>query len=220
MVVKTRIAPTMKTAREEILDKILGATAHSVPSRYVDVARSYSAAGKLDREARVELFADRLHDYGAVLYRCAPENVRGTIEQAVVSRGKRSLVIPHGLSREWLPDSAVFRVDDGLTYSELDRCEGVLTGSALAIATTGTIVLRHSREEGRRALTLIPDYHLCVVEASQIVETVVEGVRVMSAWTGALLTTVSGPSATSDIEMTRIKGVHGPRTLDVIVIQA
>ena len=84
---------------------------------------------------------------------------------------------------------------------------------------TGTIVLRHSPDEGRRALTLIPDYHLCVVFANQVLETVSQGIREMANFGSAPLTTISGPSATSDIEMTRIKGVHGPRTLDVILVE-
>jgi len=87
----------------------------------------------------------------------------------------------------------------------------------VAVALSGTIILRHSFAQGRRALTLIPDYHLCIVEASQIVETVAEGIRALDNPTEPI-TTISGPSATADIEMTRIKGVHGPRTLDVILV--
>jgi L-lactate dehydrogenase complex protein LldG len=126
--------------------------------------------------------------------------------------------VPLGIPNDWLPHGFLFQRDTGLNYQEIDKSEGVLTGCAVAIALTGTIVLRHSESEGRRALTLVPDYHLCVVHEQQIVETVPEGIAQMSAYAPAPITTISGPSATSDIEMTRIKGVHGPRTLEVILV--
>jgi L-lactate dehydrogenase complex protein LldG len=129
------------------------------------------------------------------------------------------LLAPPGIPEHWLPYHIEFTADDNLPYDVLDRSEGVLTGCALAIARTGTIVLRHSSEEGRRALTLIPDYHLCVVYGRQVVETVPEAIREMLDFGTAPITTISGPSATSDIEMTRVKGVHGPRTLDVILVE-
>ena len=111
-----------------------------------------------------------------------------------------------------------FTPDAGLSFDDLDCSEGVLTGCSFAIANTGTIVLRHAAGEGRRALTLIPDYHLCVVLAGQVVHTVPEALRGVAEGRPALLTTISGPSATADIEMTRIRGVHGPRTLDVVLV--
>jgi L-lactate dehydrogenase complex protein LldG len=141
-----------------------------------------------------------------------------TIARALAARNKHSMMIPVNLPKQWMPESISFRKDDGLRCDELDNAEGVLTGCALAIAATGTIVLCHSAGEGRRALTLIPDYHLCIVLSNQVVETVVEGVRAMTAFGKMPLTTISGPSATSDIEMTRIQGVHGPRILDVILV--
>lgn len=132
-------------------------------------------------------------------------------------RGKTALVVPGGVPRAWLPRSLGVVEDSGLSYEALDRSEGVLTACTLAIAATGTIVLRHDPAEGRRALTLVPDYHLCVVFHDQIVRTVPEAMRRLSALGPGLVTTISGPSATADIEMTRIRGVHGPRTLDVVV---
>jgi L-lactate dehydrogenase complex protein LldG len=128
------------------------------------------------------------------------------------------MVVPPGFPREWLPHGWEFVVDDGLSHQDLDRIDGVLTTCTVAIALTGTIVLQHSPGEGRRVLTLVPDYHLCVVEAEQIVETVPEGIRRLCALNPSVATTISGPSATADIEMTRIRGVHGPRTLDVILV--
>lgn len=169
--------------------------------------------------ARLDLFVDRLHDYDAIVYRNNELRIRETIAGVMTQRGKSGLLIPAGLPAEWLPAGFSFVSDSGLSYSDIDASQGVLTGCALAIAMTGTIVLRHSAGEGRRALTLIPDYHLCVVFANQVVETVSQGIREMANFAGVPLTTISGPSATSDIEMTRIKGVHGPRTLDVILIE-
>ena len=207
------------TAKEEILQKIRSAVSTSAPaSDYSSIPRDYPQRGTLDEAGRLRLFEDRLLDYDAVVYQCSKPEIRQTIQKAAANRGKHSLVIPEEFPREHRPDSLQFRTDALLSYGELDRSEGVLTGCALAIAVTGTIVLRHSRSEGRRALTLIPDYHLCIVYTAQIVETVVEGVRQMAAFGNFPLTTISGPSATSDIEMTRVKGVHGPRFLDVILV--
>jgi L-lactate dehydrogenase complex protein LldG len=134
-------------------------------------------------------------------------------------RGKRSLLIPPHLPPEWLPSDMEFIPDRDLTFAELDASEGALTACTVAISFTGTIILSHSAHEGRRALTLIPDYHLCIVRADQVVETVPEGIRKLRDFQTRPITTISGPSATADIEMTRIKGVHGPRTLDVILMQ-
>jgi L-lactate dehydrogenase complex protein LldG len=215
----------MSAAKYEILGKIRAALASPggarSPDRAADYAatpRAYVQAGSLDDASRLDLFADRLHDYNAVVYRCAEDELASTIAHALEARGKKRMVIAHDLPDSWLPPDFDFLRDAGLDYVALDESEGVLTGCAVAIAFTGTIVLRHSTGGARRALTLIPDYHLCVVFADQLVETVPEGTRKMRAFGTAPITTVSGPSATSDIEMTRVKGVHGPRTLDVILV--
>jgi L-lactate dehydrogenase complex protein LldG len=211
----------VNSAKDEILEKIRRARNNGSSDRasdYATVARDYQRHGNLDAEPRLNLFAQRLSDYDAVVYRCSKMELPKTIAQALAARSKRRLVVPQGLPSEWLPQTCEFVRDGGLTYEEIDRSEGVLTGCAAAIALTGTIVLRHSSAEGRRALTLIPDYHLCVVHAEQVVETVPEGIRIVAGWNRVAITTISGPSATSDIEMTRVKGVHGPRTLDVILV--
>jgi L-lactate dehydrogenase complex protein LldG len=184
----------MSAAKQEILARIRTGLKQQGRDRtweYGSIVRAYEQSGGLDREGRLALFTERLEDYGAEVHRCGEEDVA--------------------------PASFHFVEDRNLPYSEIDSSEGVLTMCVVAIAMTGTIVLRHSSEEGRRALTLIPDYHLCVVRESQVVETVAEGIRLMRGFYPFPITTISGPSATSDIEMTRIKGVHGPRILEVIL---
>lgn len=211
----------MNDARQEILGRIrqsLGAVSSNRAENYEEVARHYTQAGTLDAESKLALFEERLRDYDAIVYRCSRATLRQTIAEALRQRGKRQMLIPEGIDPECLPaDAAEFVRDRDLSYEQLDRSQGVLTTCATAIAISGTIVLRHSASEGRRALTLIPDYHLCIVRANQVVETVAEGIRALGSPTEPV-TTISGPSATADIEMTRIKGVHGPRTLDVIIV--
>jgi L-lactate dehydrogenase complex protein LldG len=210
----------MSGAKKEILDKIRSALSRSTRPgiAYETLERHYRKAGTLDAQERLLLFEDRLHDYGSEVFIRSEEQLPATIAHALISRGKHDLILPAAIPDRWLPDGFAFRRDENISYEELDRSQGVLTGCALAIAETGTIVLRHSEQEGRRALTLIPDYHLCVVYAEQIVELVVEGFRKMNEFSRAPITTISGPSATSDIEMTRVQGVHGPRTMDVILV--
>jgi L-lactate dehydrogenase complex protein LldG len=133
-------------------------------------------------------------------------------------RKVRRMVVPVGLAAEWLPGGVEFVVDEDLAATELDVVDGVMTGATLAIAETGTVVLQNVAGQGRRAVTLVPDYHLCVVRMEDVVETVPEAMDRLQATAGLATTFVSGPSATADIEMTRIKGVHGPRFLDVILV--
>ncbi len=209
------------TARDEILARVRGALPERNPDQrlveYEAIGREYHVGSGRSREETVELFRDRLKDYNAIVHRCAAGAVAECITAVLTARKKSGLLTPDGIDATWLPATHSFPRDGGLTYADMDSSEGVLTGCAIAIAMTGTIVVRHSPQLGRRALTLVPDYHLCVVEESQIVETVPEGIRRMSSLLPAPLTTISGPSATSDIEMIRVKGVHGPRTLEVIL---
>jgi L-lactate dehydrogenase complex protein LldG len=125
-----------------------------------------------------------------------------------------------GLPVEWLADGVEFVVDVGMGAAALDAVDGVMTASTLAIAETGTIVLQGVAGQGRRAVSLVPDYHLCVVDAASVVETVPEAMARLQGTAGLATTFISGPSATADIEMTRIKGVHGPRFLDVLLVSA
>ena len=211
------------SAKTEILGRVrdaLGDRAMTREADYEAIARAYHRSGARDPHDRLRLLVERLEDYDASVHRCPAEELPTTIGRVLDGRGKGGLVIPEDLPLKWLPPAFEFVPDAGLSTLELDRSEGVLTGCTVAIALTGTIVLRHAATEGRRALTLIPDYHLCIVREDQVVETVAEGLDRASSESSGLLTTISGPSSTADIEMTRIKGVHGPRTLDVILVAA
>jgi L-lactate dehydrogenase complex protein LldG len=142
------------------------------------------------------------------------------LQQLCREAGAERLAVPSDLPGEWRPENVELTTDDDLSAQTLDTLDGALTGCALAIAETGTIVLDGGDTQGRRALSLVPDYHLCVVEADSIVATVPEAVRKLdpAVKEGRPLTFISGPSATSDIELNRVEGVHGPRTLHVVVL--
>jgi L-lactate dehydrogenase complex protein LldG len=167
----------------------------------------------------LELLEDRLLDYDARVVRAGPAEVAAAAGRMLGDRKFRRMVVPRGVAAEWLPGGVEFVVDEGLAAAELDAVDGVMTGATLAIAETGTVVLQNVAGQGRRAVTLVPDYHLCVVRVEDVVETVPEAMERLQATAGLATTFVSGPSATADIEMTRIKGVHGPRFLDVILVE-
>ena len=188
----------MTNARSAILARIHEARTQSAsPVKIYDqIERSYRQHSTLDRQQTLDLFEDRLQDYGAKVTRCEPHAIRQAVASAARSGGKKLLLVPAGLPKEWQPDDLGFTVDKGLSYEVLDEAEGVLTGCALAIAETGTLVLRHNEQEGRRALSLIPDYLLCVVQAEQVIASVVEGIRRCAAYHPMPITTISGPSAT------------------------
>ena len=166
----------------------------------------------------LELLTDRLLEYDAGVYRAAPEGIAAAVGEILAGRGKRGLAIPAGVPAEWLPQGYEFTLAEGFDAYQLDATEGVLTGCSVAIAETGSIVLQNAAAQGARILSLVPDYHLCVVFAGQIVEEVPEAFAGLKATSTLPTTFISGPSATADIEMTRIKGVHGPRFLDVLLV--
>ncbi len=172
----------------------------------------------MERAALLHLLEDRLRDYDAGVYRTDAAGLRGVVGGVLSERGKRRIAIPAGLSADWLPEGVAFVEDAGVDIGTIDGCDGVLTGATLAIAETGTIVLQNAPGQGRRALTLLPDYHLCVVDAASVVQTVPEAMALLEVTAHKATTFFSGPSATADIEMTRIKGVHGPRFVDVILL--
>jgi L-lactate dehydrogenase complex protein LldG len=210
------------SSKSEILRQIRAAnggtsTAQAARKGWDTVQRNYKRTGLQRPEAMLELLEDRLRDYDATVIRSDRQNLALSVAQRLEERCKQRMVIPAGIPLEWLPKGFTFVVDGGLTPAELDTFDGVLTGSTVAIAETGTVVLQNVPGQGRRAVSLVPDYHLCLVHIEDIVETVPEAIKLLQN-TAALATTfISGPSATADIEMTRIKGVHGPRVMDVIL---
>jgi L-lactate dehydrogenase complex protein LldG len=182
------------------------------------LARGYQREATRGTEAVLELLEDRLRDYDAHVVRVGRADVAATVAKRLGERGKKRMLVPVGIAAEWLPVGFEFVVDAGMTAADLDGFDGVMTGATVAIAETGTVVLQNVPGQGRRAVTLVPDYHLCLVRAEDVVETVPEAMERLQGTAGLATTFVSGPSATADIEMTRIKGVHGPRYLDVILI--
>jgi L-lactate dehydrogenase complex protein LldG len=160
-------------------------------------------------------FAQRVADYHATVRDA--DDLAATIARVCAEHGARRLGVPTGLLEGWQPDDLELVEDDGLSAHELDALDGALTGCALAIAETGTIVLDGRERSGRRALTLVPDLHFCLVERAHVVATVSEAIRALEGARGPF-TFVSGPSATSDIELDRVEGVHGPRRLEVLLV--
>ncbi len=209
------------SAREEVLARVRRAHAVAPPEEraYADLARDYRTTSDLAAETLVERLVDRLLDYKALVRHCTPGEVGRTVATALAERGARSVVVPAGLEPDWLAVvKSEVRVDEGqLTVAELDAVDGVVTGCAVAVAETGTLVLDGSPGQGRRVVTLIPDYHLCVVRADQVVADVPQLVAAVDLTRP--VTMISGPSATSDIELNRVEGVHGPRTLEVVVVE-
>jgi L-lactate dehydrogenase complex protein LldG len=209
----------MSAARDGILARIRSALGDARRTAAAPVACDYRVSDGLPPAERLELFSTRVHEYKAVLRRVAPDALAATIAEACASRGVRRLALPADVPPEWVPSGVEALRDPGLTVAQLDECDGVLTGCALAIAQTGTVVLDAGPLQGRRALTLVPDYHLCVVRAEQVVGLVPEAVRRLGETSATRpITFISGPSATSDIELNRVEGVHGPRTLEVVLV--
>jgi L-lactate dehydrogenase complex protein LldG len=209
-------------AREEVLARIAAAHRAALPPNlpYESISRDYRTTSDSSTEAMTGLLIDRLVDYRALVRQCSVYDLGPTIATALSDRGAQTVVAPDGLDPSWMASLAgellIDRPNDQLSVSELDAADGVITGCAVAIAETGTLILDGSSSQGRRVLTLIPDYHLCVVFPDQIVSDVPEALARLEATRP--LTMISGPSATSDIELNRVEGVHGPRTLEVIIV--
>jgi L-lactate dehydrogenase complex protein LldG len=207
-------------ARDEILARIR--TALRDRPNAPPVSRDYRTADHPDDRhpaALLELLADRLVDYRATVRRSGPDGVPAAVATALRERGARRIVAPTGVPAAWLGDVAgvEFVADDPPpTPAQLDALDGTITSCAVAIAETGTIVLDAGAGQGRRALTLVPDYHLVVVPSDRVVPSVPAAIARLDATRP--LTWISGPSATSDIELQRIEGVHGPRTLEAILV--
>jgi len=205
------------TGRDEVLARIRTALGDRPPGPDATIPRGYRAATGIDQRQLLDLLADRLHDYGCAVRRAAPDQLMAAVAAALADRGARRVVVPAGLGLTGLPDDIELVDGDGLSPAALDAADGVITGAAVAIAETGTIVLDGSAGQGRRALSLVPDYHLCLLRAGQVVGLVGEALARLDP--ARPLTWISGPSATSDIELDRVNGVHGPRTLEVILTE-
>jgi L-lactate dehydrogenase complex protein LldG len=205
-------------ARAQILGRIRSALADVGPEAPAPIRREYGRGGSLGPEALAALFTDRVRDYAAQAERVEGPDVGAAVRAGCARLGIDRLLVAPGVPREWRPEGA--EQDDGRSAAQLDAVDGVLTGCAIAIAETGTLVLDGRPPCGRRSLTLVPDRHICVVRAEQIVERVPEAIAALGprvAAEGAPITFVSGSSATSDIELERVEGVHGPRRLLVLV---
>lgn len=220
----------MSTAKDEILGRIRTALADR--PQPAPVERDYRRVSEASREQVVEQLVDRLEDYRANVYRETAETVAARVGGLLA--GASSYVVPAGLDASWLPDDGrapgVRRLiepevgaDGGgaggarvLTTRELDEVSAVVTGSTVTCSETGTIFLSGRPDEGRRAISLVPDHHVCIVSLETVVELIPEALQRLEPT--ATITMISGPSATSDIELERVEGVHGPRRLDVILL--
>ena len=217
------------SARDEVLARIADAHRLAPPPDlpYEALTRDYrraDAGPEAGSAELVEVLVDRLLDYKALVRRTTPDGLAATVAEALRERGVRSLAVPEGVDAGWLAaatETLEVVADPGpdgpLGVDALDRVDGVLTGCALAVAATGTLVLDGTAGQGRRVVTLVPDYHLCVVRADQVVADVPQAVDRLEPTRPT--TMISGPSATSDIELNRVEGVHGPRTLEVVVVE-
>jgi L-lactate dehydrogenase complex protein LldG len=212
------------TAREEMLNRIRTA----LPSEICDVSGSYSRIVRdgirsafLSRKACLDLFLDRLLDYDTEIVQVDEEsNIAEAVAEVLAGRTESGVVAAREFPAAWLPDHARVVRDAQLSSQQIESEATVITTCEVAIALTGTILLVHTGAQGRRVLTLLPDHHICIVRRDQVVETVAEALAIVAPFSTRPMTTISGPSATSDIEMTRIRGVHGPRQLTVILYGA
>lgn len=204
----------MSAARETILRRVRDAVGPSPAAP--PTPRDYRTDAGLHGAEVVERFADRVDDYRATVHRTDVVGLPHLLAEVLGHAGQ--VGVPAGLPEEWLGALPVRRDDGSLNTADLDALDVVVTGCAVAIAETGTIVLDGSDDQGRRALTLVPDHHVCVVLEDRIVGSVPEGLARIEPTRP--LTLISGPSATSDIELDRVEGVHGPRRLDVVIVGA
>lgn len=217
----------MSDAKSEMLLTIRKALAEVPDSETpddVELKRNYLQKGTMDQPEIVDLFAERVGEYKATVQRVKVSDLKKVIKNSCKIENVKKLVIPEGFDKELLPvdlDPLFDDRDSPLTHHVLDQSDGVITTCAHAVAQTGTIILDAGEGQGRRALTLVPDYHLCIVREDQIVELIPEGFSTVESSVkkeGRPITFISGPSATSDIELSRVEGVHGPRRLEVLIV--
>jgi L-lactate dehydrogenase complex protein LldG len=211
-------------AREVVLGRIRRALARPTPEAAAHPPERAPAAPEPGASPGLAaLFAERVAEYRASVRRTGGAGLRAALEESCARHGVRRLVLPADwpADREPAGVECLRDIDGALPDAQLDASDAVLTGCALAIAETGTIVLDGGARQGRRALSLLPDLHLCVVRAEQVVARVPDAIRELApaARERRPITLVSGPSATSDIELNRVEGVHGPRTLEVFLVE-
>jgi len=206
------------SAREAILGRIRAIPVPAAPGE--EIRRPVHASALRPHEEVVEQFAEYAAEYKAHVVRVGAVGLPEAIREALAARGSERVVIPADLPSSWFPSDLSLTVDKNLDHAALDLIQAVVTGCAVAVAETGTVVLDAGPGQGRRAISLIPDHHVCVVFAHQIVDSVPEAVSKLSesVSAGYPLTWISGPSATSDIELNRVEGVHGPRVLDIVIV--
>jgi L-lactate dehydrogenase complex protein LldG len=208
----------MTSAREQVLASIRAALADSPagsPPPPMDPLLPRPGGDEL-----LELFVERAAGAGATVTKCAPDAIAETLRDRCARHRARRLAAPAGLPQRWRPAELELIADEPLTAPALDQLDGVITGAALAIAESGTIALDASPDQGRRALTLIPDLHLCVVQATRIVPALPQALELLSASIAPghrPVILISGPSSTADIELSRVQGVHGPRHLEIVI---
>jgi L-lactate dehydrogenase complex protein LldG len=211
------------SAREEILARIRGALSDVPPHEGpedVRVARDYRSSATDVQGAILERFEQRVRDYHATVRRVSFEEIGAAVSEACTELELRRIVVPPELPGGWRPAGIEVIEDDGLSSQALDAVDGAITGCAAAIAETGTLVLDGAGRSARRAITLVPDHHICIVEAEQVFGSVPEALARLGPAVrdrGVPVTLVSGPSASSDIELSRVEGVHGPRQLLVLL---
>ena len=210
-------------ARSAILGRIRRAngastTLSAATTGWEQIPRDYTQTSPLTAEQTLALLTERLLDYNAQVVRCARAEAPAAVEAILNERHLVRFVVPPGIPSELLPAGIQLTTDTGLSAAQLDRFDAAITLATLAIAETGTLVLQNLPGQGRRATSLVPDVHLCLVSTRDVVATVPEAFHRLESTSTLPLTFVSGPSATADIEMTRIKGVHGPRFLHVLLL--
>jgi L-lactate dehydrogenase complex protein LldG len=200
-----------------VLRRVRAAIGDAEPAQ---VPRDYRRRDEASSEQIVDRFAERAGDYNATVRRVTKDELAGAVATVCDHHGVERLGVAAGVDESWLPAGVATVRDGQLSAAELDRLDGALTSCALGIAETGTLVLDGGPGQGRRALTLVPDLHLCVVAEREVVGLVPEAVERLApaVEAGRPLTFVSGPSATSDIELRRVEGVHGPRRLEIILV--
>ncbi len=216
---RTVVSGAAQSSRDRVLERIKKANLRAAAPQQ-SIPRDYDRTSSQTADKTLALFEERLRDYDARVFPVLREEIAAKAIEILSAGHRRRIAMPSGLPVAWQAAGIEWVIDETgdheLSFDVLNAVDGVMTASTVAVAVSGSIVLQHGPAEGRRVLTLLPDYHLCVVEASQVVETLPEAFARLDP--ARPVTFFSGPSATADIEMIRIKGVHGPRFLDVLLV--